>query len=202
MKKELNKYFIHIIFFIIIFILILYFINKKNKTGNNTSSQEMENIFNINSYELISEVEIKSNKNTNKYLIKQSYQKKNQEGKEVLKQEILEPSNIKGVKITKIDKELKIENTQMNLNKIYENYKDLSKNSLDLINFIKEYKADSNSKEESKENYKILETENKILYLNKQDNKPVKMVIQDNNKTTKIYILYKEVNINDKSDHT
>ena len=38
------------------------------------SSQEiMDNILNISAYETIIEVEINSNKNTNKYIIKQKY---------------------------------------------------------------------------------------------------------------------------------
>ena len=44
---------------LIIFILV----NKKNKIGNNINSQEMEsNILNTNYYELIADIEIKSNK--------------------------------------------------------------------------------------------------------------------------------------------
>ena len=45
---------------------------KKTKNGNNMNSQEIvDYILNINSYKAQITVEVKSNKNTNKYVIKQ-----------------------------------------------------------------------------------------------------------------------------------
>ena len=70
---------------------------KNIKIGNNSSSQEIvDYILNISSYETQIEVEVKSNKNSNKYKIKQTYID-NQNNR----QEVLEPSNIQGVKIIK-----------------------------------------------------------------------------------------------------
>ena len=104
---------------LIIFILV----NKKNKIGNNINSQEMEsNILNTNYYELIADIEIKSNKNQNKYVIKQKYQKNEKENNIETEQEVLEPSNIAGVKIIKQNNKLIIENTNLDLKSIYENY--------------------------------------------------------------------------------
>ena len=66
--------------------------SKKIKMGNNISSQEViENILNISSYESIIEVEVNSNKNVNKYIIKQTYI-----APDISEQEIIEPQNIKG----------------------------------------------------------------------------------------------------------
>ena len=58
---------------IIIIVLFCYFYMVKNlKIGNNKSSQEVvENILNMKSYDAVIEVEVKSNKNQNKYVIKQ-----------------------------------------------------------------------------------------------------------------------------------
>ena len=73
---------------------------KNLKIGNNSSSQEIVNyILNISSYETQIEVEVKSNKNSNKYKMKQTYID-NQNNT----QEVLEPSNIQGVKIIKENK--------------------------------------------------------------------------------------------------
>ena len=60
-------------------------------------------------------------------------------------QEVIEPSNIAGVKIIKKDGQLKLENTRLNISTIYENYRYISDNCLDLSSFIKEYKADNKS---------------------------------------------------------
>ena len=115
---------------------------KNIKIGNNSSSQEIvDYILNISSYETQIEVEVKSNKNSNKYKIKQTYID-NQNNR----QEVLEPSNIQGVKIIKENNNLKIENTQLSLTKIIENYQEITQNNLDLSNFIDNYKNNTNSK--------------------------------------------------------
>ena len=79
--------------------------DKNIKIGNNSSSQEIvEYILNISSYEAQIDVEVKSNKNSNKYKLKQKYI--NSQNNE---QEVLEPSNIQGVKIIRENDKLKIE---------------------------------------------------------------------------------------------
>ena len=78
------------------------------KTGNNNTSQTIVNdILNIKSYELKAEIEIKSNKNENKYIIKQKYI-----SPEYNSQEVIEPENIKGVIIEREGNNLKIQNTK------------------------------------------------------------------------------------------
>ena len=199
-----------IIFFAIILIILailifIIFFNKgmfKNvKIGNNSSNQEIiDNILNISSYNAKINVEINSNKNTNKYIIKQDYI-----SPDILNQEVLEPENISGVKIIKNGNQLKIENTKLNLTKIFENYEYMTDNCLDLISFVKDYKEDNSSEYKEKNNEIILISKNKSnnkyvkikkLYIDKNTGNPTKMEIKDDNKNTTIYILYNEVNLN------
>ena len=172
---------------------------KNKKIGNNTTSQEIvEYILNMKSYEAVVEVEIQSNKNENKYKIKQTYN-----GEENNNQEILEPSNIAGVRIVKEGNTLKLENTELNLTTVIENYEGITDNNLDLSSFIKDYKEDKSSSWEEKNNSIIMRTKSpnktkgeKFLYISKETGKPEKMEIQDNNKKTVIYIQYNEVTVN------
>ena len=201
MKK---KYYLILLF--IIFIISVGFIFYKNsiknlKIGNNKNSQEIvDYILNLSSYEAEVTVNITSNKNSNKYILKQKYQK----DKEHI-QEVIEPSNIAGVKIINDGKNLKIENSNLNLNEIIENYTNLENNNLDLSMFIDEYKNSNESNYEEKDDEIIMKGKNdkeniyvkeKILYINKKTYKPVKLEIKDNKQKERIYILYNEVEIN------
>jgi len=186
---------------IIIFIKISNKAAKTSKIGNNSTSQEIvDYVLNISSYEAKIEVEVKSNKNTNKYQIKQTYI-----NNEKNTQEVIEPSNIQGVKIIKEGTNLKIENTKLSLTKIIENYKDITQNNLDLNTFIENYKNNPNSKFKEENDQIIMETatlnENnyqkyKKLYISKQNGKPIKMEIIDANQNSIIYIIYNEIDIN------
>ena len=146
MKK---KYWI--ILLIIIFVIsgMIFFRKsfKNKKNGNNKNSQEiLEDILNLSSYETKITVTITSNKNKNKYVLIQKYSKNNSI------QEVLEPSNIAGTKIINDGINLKIENSNLNLSTILENYTYLGNNCLDLSTFIEEYKTnkESNYKENEK----------------------------------------------------
>lgn len=204
----MNKKKIFLIILILIIlgvsIFLIFFNNKgaKNmKIGNNSSSQDIVNyILNISSYEAEINVEINSNKNNNKYKIKQKY-----ENSGIITQEIIEPNNIKGVKITKENDNLKIENTDLNLNIILEKYNYLSDNILDLDSFIENYKNNNESKFSEKNNELILETvdnsnnknpKHKKLYIDRKTANPIKMEIKDTNKNSTIYIIYNEVKVN------
>ena len=201
MKK---KYYLILLF--IIFIISVGFIFYKNsiknlKIGNNKNSQEIvDYILNLSSYEAEVTVNITSNKNSNKYILKQKYQK----DKERI-QEVIEPSNIAGVKIINDGKNLKIENSNLNLNEIIENYTNLENNNLDLSMFIDDYKNSNESNYEEKDDEIIMKVKNdkeniyvkeKTLYINKKTYKPVKLEIKDNKQKERIYILYNEVEIN------
>lgn len=203
MKNKKNIFLIACIVIIIsIIIFLIVFKNntsKNSKIGKNSSSQEIVNyILNISTYQTTIEVEITSNKNRNKYIIKQNYN-----GIEDNMQEIIEPSNIAGVKIIKKDKELKIENSKLNLTSIFQEYEYISDNGLDLSTFIKDYKEDSEAEWKEKDGTIIMNTSSgekvkkyKTLYINKENGMPEKMEIRDNNKNTVVYILYNEVSVN------
>lgn len=187
-----------VILLIIVSIISIFFIKNNKKTaknfkiGNNTTSQEIvDNILNINSYNAVIEVRVKSNKNENKYIIKQTYK-----GEENNVQEIIEPTNIAGVKLIREGSVLKLENSKLNLTSLFENYQYISDNDLDLSCFIKEYKQSEKQEIKEKDNEILLKTKRKILYINKKTGMPVKMEIQDNNKNIAVYILYNEVNVN------
>ncbi len=197
-----------LIFLIIIILLavILFLVFSKNtakvfKNGNNKTSQEIvDYILNISSYNLKVTVEVNSNKNSNKYILKQQFVSPN-----MCKQEVLEPSNISGMKITNDGTNLKLENSNLNLNTIFENYNYLGDNCLDLISFIENYKANSDSEFIEEENQIIMKTKSgnenkytktKVLYIDKETCNPTKLEIKDNNEKTTVYILYNEVEIN------
>jgi len=188
-----------------ILVLVIFFIffrkntAKNLKIGNNTTSQEIvDYILNISSYETTVEVEVKSNKNENKYRIKQTYH-----GPENNTQEVLEPSNIAGVKMSREGKNLKLENTNLNLTSIFENYEGISESDLDLSTFIQNYKENEKSELKEKNNEIVMQTSSgeklkktKILYISKETGMPTKMEVQDANKKIAVYILYKEVTVN------
>lgn len=198
-----NKYWI--IFIIILIILggIFFYKNwfKSSKIGNNKTSQEIvDYILNISSYEVKVTVDVTSNKNNNKYVLKQSYQSPNHST-----QEVIEPSNIEGLKIENDGTNLKIENSQLSLNNILNNYSYLSDNCLDLYSFIEDYKKDDNSLFEENDTEIIMRTssqnssiyiQDKILHINKKTYNPIQMEIKDNKQKTTIYILYNEVKVN------
>lgn len=201
MKK---KYWL--ILLVIIIIGIIAFIFYKNsfknlKIGNNKNSQEIvDYILNTSSYEAQVTVNVTSNKNNNKYILKQTYQNPDKST-----QEVIEPSNIEGIKIENDGEKIKIENSRLNLNTILENYNYLGDNSLDLHSFIEDYRKDDKATSEETEKEIIMKArnhieniyiQNKTLYIDKQTLKPIKMEIKDNKQNTTIYILYNEVKVN------
>lgn len=210
---RLNKKSLIILICIILAITIIsvYFINKNNKIfnknfniGNNITSksiQEIEQyILNISSYEAKAEVMIESNKNINKYVLKQEY---NNSGK--IEQIVLEPSNIEGLTISYNEGNLTINNTKLNLQTVNNNYKYVVDNNLWLNSFIKDYRESNNKSISENSDYIVMtvdisDSNNygkiKILYINKTTGNPEKMLIQDKNQKNMVYILYSEIRIN------
>ena len=120
-------------------------------------------------------------------------------------QEVIEPSNIEGIKIINDGTNLKIENSILNLETMIENYTYLGDNCLDLSTFIEEYKKNNENNYEIDENKIIMKvmnnsnnqyTKQKVLYIDKNTQQPIKMEIKDNKQKNRINILYKEVKIN------
>lgn len=195
----MKKKYIFIIFFILL--IIIFFITYKFlKYGNNISKSDDNNILNISSYEAVVEVEVTSNKNKNKYVLRQQYIEPN-----IFKQEVLEPENIKGLETSFDGEKLQIKNKSLNLQMIYENYSCIEGNSLSLKAFIDEYKKDEAAEVKKNDNEIIIKIktnngnkyqEYKTLYVDKKTNFPTKMEILDYNKNRTIYILYREIRIN------
>lgn len=206
---KINKKILIIVCIVILVVTcVLYFFIKNNyKTvefGNtNIKSAESikEYILNISSYEADISLEVISNKNNNVYRITQKYASPN-----IFKQEVMEPENIKGLTTTYDGNKLKIENTNIALSEVFENYKYITQNALFLSDFIQDYKTNSNAKYEEKEDMLIMQVKEendeskyityKKLYINKNTAKPVKMEIEDKNQKILVYILYNEIKIN------
>lgn len=200
MKK---KYWLILLIIVIVIGGVIFYKNrvKNSKIGNNKTSQEIvDYILNISSYEVNVTVNVTSNKNSNKYILKQTYQSPNQST-----QEVIEPSNIAGVKIENDGTNLKIENSQLSLSTILENYNYLGDNCLDLYSFIEDYKQDEKANFEEKDEEVIMKTnsqldniymQEKILHIDKKTYNPTQMEIKDNKQKTTIYILYNEVKVN------
>ena len=200
MKNKKYFYLIGVVLLIIILLVLIFKNTTKNSiNGNNMNSQEIvDYILNINSYKAQVTIQVNSNKNTNKYVIKQEYNTENG-----CVQEVLEPSNIAGVRITRKDQSLIIENTNLNLSKMLNNYKGLEDNSLDLSNFIQEYKANNESTFEQKDNEIIMTTASnnkynkiKVLYIDKEHVVPTRLQIKDDNQNTTIIIEYNNIELN------
>ena len=199
-----NKKIILIFFIILILValtIFLIFYYKNGKTGNTIINQSeekiLDTILNMTSYQAKLDITIETNKNKTKYVVNQSMKNG------VSKQEVLEPENIAGV-ITEYDgKNLKIRNNKLNLETTFENYQYIVENRLWLDSFIEEYKTSQNVKNSSQENEILLEIENKEnpynvhkkLYVDKKTGKPTKMIVQDINQKTLVYILYTEIKI-------
>lgn len=189
---------IAVILFFSIFMILHY---KKLQTGNNISDktlQEIEEyILNISSYEAEIEVKVESNKNTNKYIMKQKYC-----GPNIASQEVLEPKNIEGLKVTYDGLNMEISNSKLSLSTIYENYTYLTDNVLWLSDFLENYKSNNGTITEengvivmqtkcSKNKY----SEYEKLYIDRSANKITKLIIEDENKKNRIYITYNKIEI-------
>ena len=210
-KIDKKKVVLFIIIVMVIFLFICFFIknNYKNQNiGHNMSNKNLEEIeeyiLNISSYQAKMEITVESNKNENKYLLEQIYQKD-----KISKQTIIEPSNIEGLEIVYESGKLTINNSKLNLTTIYENYTNLVENCLWLDAFIEDYKQEKSSNDTNiKEENEIVTMETKTrnednryiyykqLYIDKKTGKPTKLLVQDINKKNLIYILYNEITVN------
>lgn len=207
LKLEKNKYnkkkmYILIVSAFFIFAIAFIIIFSKNnyktlKNGNNINNQTRDkvydNILNISSYKATLEVTINSNKNSNKYVLKQSHNLDEDT------QEVLEPENIRGIKTTYNNGILKIQSDNLNITKVYNDYKNIENNDLWLNSFIEDYKISKEKiVEENEEKIISIKVNNrtKKLYLDKKTEKPTKLIVEDDNQKTVIYIIYNEIEIN------
>ena len=194
----------YLIFLILIFFIIFFIFYYKNfLNGNNTfkkSNEEIiENILNEDlSYKSEAQVTIYSNKNENTYIINQ------EETKEYSKLEVVSKGDISGLILEYKENKMILKNTELNLEKIFDNYKELSGNYLFLKTFVKEYLES--------ENCQILEDEENIiikisllefnkyikykeLYIDKKTGLPNKLIIKNSDKQIKGCIIYNNIEI-------
>ena len=201
MKKKKLILAILVIFIIAIITIFCFFYYKNQKNGNTTINKSEEDIvndiLNLKSYSAKLNITIETNKNKTAYVVVQ----KLEDGKSV--QEVIQPENIAGV-ITEYDgSNLKIRNNKLNLETTYQNYQYLVENRLWLDSFIDEYRNTDNRKLLSTENEIILEVQNnknpynviKKLYIEKKTGKIERLMVQDINQKTLVYILYTEIKI-------
>jgi hypothetical protein len=133
--------------------------------------------------------------------MKEKYLKDNN----VSTQEVLEPENIRGVRFVYDGTNLKVENTKLNLSKIYENYQYIGESTITLIDSINDYSESDESNMLETDEEIILETKlknankyvsYKKLCINNSTGIPSKLEIEDITQKTIIYILYSEIKIN------
>ena len=98
-----------------------------------------------------------------------------------------------------------MQNSALNLNKIYENYPYIGEDNITLVDFINDYKksSETNVLENAEELILEVKIKNgnkyvayKKMFINKTEGKIKKLEIQDVTQKTIIYILYNEIKIN------
>lgn len=161
--------------------------------------QADEYILNIKNYNVEAKVTVYSNKNTNTYNLKQykmdDYQK----------QEVASSQTNHGIVIENAGNKLTIKNTKLGLEQVFENYEELTKNSLGLDSFIKDYRESEKTEVTEDEKYYMLFAkvkklqnryiENKTLYINKETGKIEKIEVKDVNNQRTMFIEYTRLEI-------
>lgn len=198
MKNEKNLI-IFVFICSIIFIICYYIFCISGNNINISQEKVVEEILNeFNNYEANIEVTVRSNKNENKYEMTQTV------NNNYSKQEIKKPENLKNMIIELEENKLKILNSNLNMEKIYENYNYILNNSLFLNTFANDFS--NNDSEVYKENGKtVIEVKlsnntntyikYKCLYLNEKTHIPEKLVIKDITKNPYISIIYNDIKI-------
>lgn len=198
--KKIHKILIILLVGVIFFLIFNY---KKIFCGNTInikSKQEIiEKILNGNvNYKAEMIVKIISNKNENIYEVIQ------EENNIKSYQEVVSKGDIEGIKIIYTDDVLKVENTDLKLEKIYKDYEPIMSNYLFLSDFSEDYlKSDETSVTETETDIVInlkIENSNKYikykeLYINKKTGLPIKMIIKDSDKQVRVCIEYTNIEI-------
>ena len=196
---------VHKIFIILLTICVIFFIfnYKKIFYGNNISIKNKDEIIEkiLNGkieYKANIKVNIISNKNQNIYEIMQ------EESQSQSYQKITSDGDINGVEIIYTDNVLKVENSRLNLKKIYENYELVTSDYLFLSSFSKDYLESQDTSLEKIDNTIVisLKVENsnkyikyKELYVNRDTGIPIKMIIKNSDKQVIACIEYINIEI-------
>ncbi len=193
-----------IVIFVIIFCMIfgiLYYKNFLfgNNISKNRSGNQMENVLDdMKSYHAQIKVTVTSNKTQNEYVMEQEVKD------DYCMQEVKQAEAIEGVKIELNQNNLKISNTKLNLEKVYENYSNLLNHAMFLNSFVEDYRNEENTSNCFEENgawiFEVNLNKNqntyikhKKLYVDYKTKKPTKLEIKDNTKKETICIVYNNI---------
>ncbi len=189
--------FIFVLICITVFFIFYYIFSVLGNNKSRNQNEIVDDILNnIKKYEANISVTVKSNKNESYYTMKQEVEGNNS------KLIINTPENIKDMTIEINNNVLKITNTRINMEKIYNDYEFVLNNNLFLNNFIEDYKKNDSKAYEQKDEI-ILETKLnnntyvkfKELHLDKITGIPKELIIKDNTKKTCISIIYNDIKI-------
>ena len=194
---------IYIVFVVILVLIFSFFYYKNSKLGNTIIKlNEEKNIENIlsNKFKYYAKLKVKiySNKNENNYSLNVK------EDGEYSLLEVTGENNISGLRIEKKKGDLIVKNSKLKLEKIYQDYKEFTDNSLFLSSFTKEYQETKDIKEEENDNEFVVKItlknyskyiKYKELYLDKKNGLPKKLIIKDSSKQVKISIEYTNIEI-------
>lgn len=196
LKKILIFGMIFLIFFGVLYYKIFLFGNNISKNRSASQTEDMLNA--MKNYCAEMEVTVNSNKTQNSYAMKQEV-----EGDWSM-QEVTKGENIEGVKIELNGSNLKVSNSRLNLEKVYENYQNLLNNAMFLNSFVADYENEKNTSNCHEENGELILEVNlnnhsntyinhKKLYVDVKTGKPTKLEIKDNTQKETICILYNNV---------
>ena len=195
--KNKKIVFIFVLICITIFIIFYYifFILVNNMSRN--KEENVENILNrLNNYEANINVIVKSNKTENNYNIQQVVDENSS------RLIVNSPENVAGMKIELEGNILKFTNGKNNMEKVYNDYKDIMNNSLFLNSFIEDYKNNSSKIYENEDEIIIQINVNnntyvnfKELHLDKEKKVPKELIVGDNTKKDNICIIYNDIKI-------
>ena len=197
MQKK-KMVFIFVLICIMIFCIFYYIFYVSGNNIIRNQDKVVEDILeSFKNYEANIDVIVKSNKNENRYNMSQIVQ--DDKSKVVVNS----PENAKGLIIELNGTTLTVSNSKTNMKKVYENYNSLMDNSLFLNIFTEDCKNNE---------FKICEEYNEIivrvntnnqntykkikeLYIDKEKNIPIKLVIKDYTQNINTSIIYNDIKI-------
>ncbi len=199
---KLKKIVIFVILFLIIFSIFYY---KNFLFGNNISKNRSENkiedrLNDLKNYKAELSITVTSNKTQNSYEVLQEVKE------DYSMQEVKAGEVVEGVKIELNQNHLKISNSKLNLEKVYEDYHNLLDNSLFLNTFVADYENSENDSSYSEENGEVIfevslnRSQNtyikyKKLHVDSKTGKPTKLEVKDNTKKETICIVYNNIEL-------
>lgn len=195
--KSKKIMFIFVLICITVFFIFYYIFSILGNNKSRNQNEIVDDILNnIKKYEANISVTVNSNKNESYYTMRQEVEENNS------KLIINAPENIKDMTIEINNNVLKITNTRINMEKIYNDYEFVLNNNLFLDTFIEDYKKNDSKVYEQNDEI-ILETKLnnntyvkfKELHLDKITGVPKELIIKDNTKRTCVSIIYNDIKI-------